>query len=329
MNTPSLTFLRTSTLALLLCAPLAAQQVTPAEGDFELTLLRTEHIGSKQMFGLVQQLYARQVAFPDGRVTPNLMLGNGALLIYETADRLAEIRRTIAQLDVPNEQGDDRQVSIVYEPRAQNGAALERTLAPLLQLEGPPGTGLKVIRQERGHLLLHGSEQAVGEAKRILEQVDRPSPQVMLSAFVLIGGDAPVGHEPARELEDALREVMPYAHYRVHAASVVRIAAEPMRQFSIELADVGDAPAPDYALHGLIGAYDPERGSMMLESLRFEQRGGTRTSGVLLETATTVFAGEYAVLGVAGGDPVFIVVRLKPVPVTAKEGEPRVVRRAN
>ena len=149
----------------------------------------------------------------------------------------------------------------------------------------------------------------------MLKRIDRPAPQVTLSAFVLTGREGDEGNAP-EELAAALRELLPYSSYQVEAAGVLRVATGPQRNFHLSMSggsgNVTNHRATNYQLQATAIAYDAERPSLTLENLTFSG-SGPDLNGQLFNTSTTIFGGEYAVLGVSGGKPVFVVLRMKPV----------------
>ena len=108
-------------------------------------------------------------------------------------------------------------------------------------------------------LILRGTTQELEAAKQLLEAIDRPASQVMLSAFVLTGSDDDNGNA-SKEISDALRALLPYASYQVQAQSVVRVAAQPQKRFQIDLQgpELHTGHRATYQLQGVIDAYDPQ-----------------------------------------------------------------------
>jgi|FLOH01.1.fsa_nt_gi hypothetical protein len=61
------------------------------------------------------------------------------------------------------------------------------------------------------------------------------------------------------------------------------------------------------------GAFDPETGALDMESCELKMFHPNSGNHDLFRTATTIYSGGYAVLGVTGAEPLFLVVQLHPV----------------
>jgi hypothetical protein len=135
----------------------------------------------------------------------------------------------------------------------------------------------------------------------------------MLTCQVLRG----VNQEPAfrarTEIEKELRKVLPYDYYQVAGSGILRAGMASGTNLSLRMdADVG--PEGRFELKMEIGSFDPESHAIKLDrcelSMFAMEHGDSKR---LFSTSATVFRGEYAVLGVTGAEPLFLVVQVMPI----------------
>lgn len=394
---------RISVTALLFASllPPSAAQATVEDDAVVLQHVRPQHIGIHELQQLLRQLHGRQLAFPDGRRTDNILLGPDSVILYEEKDRLEAILATIAELDTPRETTSTELEVAVYEPKnldpdtlamlatrlfgrqvpgtggggkpnistaggnvvvndlPEMAATIRAKLAALdeafagsataqpdygtleyrpkaLGLQslysalqpfhrnlplGPVRAGWSndvvpniAMMHEQGLLVIRDTAGNLASIQALLERIDEPSPQVVLSAFVLTGRDTDDGNAP-EDLAKSLRSLLPHRSYHVEAAGLLRVAALPGKNFQLALTGptaTGDWQSTQYHISARISAFDPRVPSLTFDNLS-ASGSGPALNGQMFDTTTTIYGGEYAVLGIAGGQPVFVVLRMTTV----------------
>ena len=164
---------------------------------------------------------------------------------------------------------------------------------------------------ESGVLILRDTQERVDVIWAALERLDQPAPQVMFTCYVVQGSTDEQATSVDPELHQQLMQILPYKNFELKAIGLMRGAAVAGAKMQL------DMESPDaslqYKLRMQVGAFDIEAGALNLEECRFstfDQQQGNRD---LFSTSTTVYRDEYAVLGVTGAVPLFLVVQIHPV----------------
>lgn len=288
--------------------------IGPDHNDFTISVFEPRHGDVRVLGNLAMRLLNRTIPAASGGTQNSISVTNERIVVRELPEAIGGVLEKLAVLDhALSAKGDDAPVeSVEYTPRSLTAQSAMQALGPFTQHRTGQQPTIMHMINERGALILQGRSSDLVAALELLRRVDRPAPQVMLSAYVLTGSDEADGNASA-EVADALRELLPYRSYSVQGASVVRVAAQPTSQFNIDLAGPKRGMQPTtYHLQGSIAAYDPDAPSLTFQHLSATVSGGAGAQQ-LFRTATTIYGDEYAVLGVAGGVPTFVVLRLKPV----------------
>ncbi|MBC8329394.1 MAG: hypothetical protein H8E31_11675, partial [Planctomycetes bacterium] len=136
--------------------------------------------------------------------------------------------------------------------------------------------------------------------------------QVMVVCQVLRGLDHAADRPAAEALQAQLRQLLPHHSYAVEATGMLRGSAVAGNGLEIEMESFTMA-ATQFQLKMLVGSFDAESGALGLETCQFSITGPQTGRRNLFSTSTTIFRGEQAVLGVAGAEPLFLVVQIHPV----------------
>lgn len=173
------------------------------------------------------------------------------------------------------------------------------------------------IMYERGMIVVRDHQERAMEIMQALKHLDQPLPQTMLVCQVIQGSnDEPQGDavRASQEIEQQLKQVLPHKYYTVSGSGMLRtgVAAGTKLELFMDKADSG--AQWKYQLEMQIGSFDTEQGSLSLNAcqLSLDSTAG-QGSRDLFRTSTTIYSGEYAVLGVTGADPLFLVVQLVPI----------------
>ncbi|MEM8713096.1 MAG: hypothetical protein AAGG01_19280 [Planctomycetota bacterium] len=191
--------------------------------------------------------------------------------------------------------------------------------------------GLMVTEiQESSVLTLKGSKADIEAARAILEETDRPYPQVLLN-WTLYEATESAGNDAApAEIAAALAPVVPGMEFRRAGAFIVRGPAggDAALRVSSGLKGLGgmsdDLPS-EISLTAIAKSWDADtqtlhldRCEVSLQRSRFVESdpatGGTSRSTMVstdqLSTELSLKAGETTIVGSMGGDPVFVALTL-------------------
>ena len=115
-------------------------------------------------------------------------------------------------------------------------------------------------------------------------------------------------------MEQQLKQILPHKYYTVSGSGMLRTGVAAGTKLELFMDQHGTGSQWQYQLAMKIGSHDSEQGSLSLNEcqLSLEPIVGN-ASRALFRTSTTIYKGEYAVLGVTGAAPLFLVVQLMPI----------------
>lgn len=273
------------------------------------------------------------ILYDDGvaRSVHNLRSFKDTILIYDEAKRIEKVVAMLRELDGIAGEADARhflksnaeqkretearnamaRTVLRYVPRSLSAGELTEAIVPLQRNAIDP----LQITELNGSLLLSGSEHSTEGVLRTLRQIDVPSPQILVSCFLVRGSEtAPAKPAPA-ELAAGLTELMGYRHVETLAQGLLRTSSN-----ASELALVLET-APElaltsaksrYELHLSPAGYDPAAEELTLAECQMV-RHGKAGPDQMFRTKTALTSGEYTVLGASGTAPLFVVLRFTPV----------------
>jgi hypothetical protein len=253
---------------------------------------------------------------PPREVAHFLTVSDTTLVVRDTPEQAKRILATLQELDqkaAPAEKAPAAQSqTTIYTPRHVVANDLMRAVHPFVR-----GSELSQLGQEQ-RILLSGSAERIHELNALLGSLDLPRPQVVITAYLVRGSSEDQAISSAalpKELVENLRKLLPMQAFELVATSVVRASV------AGDAIGVNAAPSPSisYTMSMLPAAFDPQSGQLTLSKLSFQVVEGQNVPGMpqparqSFETSLSVRAGEYAVLGAVGGDPIFVVLRVQPV----------------
>lgn len=320
-------------LSLLLGPELFSQDAEGAtqsgEGHGGDTVLRQDEIGMefyrptrvspRALFHTIEKLYQREILVegPDGSISAidNLIPMSDTLLIYDTPTQAAKILATLerleAELSDPEDSGQEPRLEVFeYTPRYLAIESVRDGLRPFQRQvsppDGPPINNTTFVK-ESGLVIVRDTAAQVSEIREFLQRVDVPGQQVLITCWVIEGDDDAQGGKLPEALSQNLRNLLPYAGYRQIAVGMLRVDAHNSNRFSIGLSNVESVYS--YTLSVIPGAYDATEKRLTLAHCKFS----IDDSRDLFSTSTSVQEGEFAVIGVAGDEPLFVVLRVTAV----------------
>lgn len=240
----------------------------------------------------------------DGRSVENLRSFGDLLVVVETLDRIQVVLDTLQSFEEMSETEEpawpaETVATLQYAPRFSPLENLRAALVPYERqvLQGNQWISSITPTRDGTRLLVRDTPETLDEIRALLEDLDRPAPQILMTARVLAGGGEGQAKLPA-QLAQALGELLPYDGYSERSLGLVRAAVQPGTELRLDL----DALTTSFALRLRVAAYDQRTGAVTFDQVVFEEHGDLRFS-----TATTIESGRYTVLGAAGNPPLFVV----------------------
>jgi hypothetical protein len=289
--------------------------------DVVLESYMPKYLASMELYEIASELYGKAILVNDDW-HDTLRLTNQGLLVFDKKGPALDLLERLKELDesqAPNETIE--LVATQYQPRHLSAHSLLQGLAPFHTTintdpnsrnggsRGRMGSVNISVLDERGILVIRDYKDRVAEILTTLEALDKPAPQVMVVCQILHGVRGDATKPAADDLQKQLRELLPYQSYHIESNGMLRSSAVSGSTMEIKM----DSGKTEYRLKMRVGAYDAETGALDLsqcELTLFDQQMGTQQ---LFNTSATIFKGEYAVLGVTGAEPLFLVVQLHPV----------------
>ncbi|MHC4823264.1 MAG: hypothetical protein ACYTEP_04515 [Planctomycetota bacterium] len=279
-----------------------------------------KNLQAQELYRLAEQLYGRKVQV-DGSWHPNLQLtSNRGLIVYEELGAAKELLQKISEIDAGQTLTEGTSLVVrEYMPRHVSANGLLQGLAPFrAQVADSRGGNVNYsdnISQvrERGLLIIRDFPERAEEILKVLGNLDRPSPQMMLTCQVLRGVHVEPDSRAPIEVENELRKVLPYDFYQVAGAGMLRAGMASDTKLKLRMdADIG--PQGRFELGMEVGSFDPESNAIKLDRCELSMFAMEHDDPKrLFSTSATVFRGEYAVLGVTGAEPLFLVVQVVPI----------------
>lgn len=283
----------------------------------ELKHYRPKYISADELAPLARRMFGRSFLVDDetsvGR-TPveNIQTLGDTLLVFDEAERLDALMQRLHTLDAVSEGTESPTQGEVYETQTwlPGHVSLRDAQSALNSYRrGLPYADNAVnitTVDERNMMILRDTKENLIEMRAVLEQLDQPAPELMVSAMIVQGRTSAPGADapplPA-ELTDNLKLLVPYEHFELLSLGFVRTST---RVANVEVA----MPADDqryYQFDLRPDSYDAQAGALTAQ-LRFS--GNDRRE---IQTRTQIPVNEYTVVGASGRDPLFLVIKLTPV----------------
>lgn len=330
----------TATL-LALCAP---QEAYNADGNpilrydqLDYQSYEPRHVDLESLYQHAQEFFSRELEV-DGRAVNNLTTLDDSILVYDTremTDRiLADLQRfdnLLAEKHGPPAQSEAQYEVMEYRPRGLSADSILSLLGPFartIEVQDDYGNTISAfdnvtVVEESGMLLLRDTPARLQEMRTLLERVDQPTPQVFLTCYVLRGlapGEASTIQSVPAELQRSLQALLPGVNLCMEAVGILRSTTAAGHDLNFNMDGLSDLTMPDdehyrrsYHLQFVTGAYDLSSGTLNLDSCAFTLSDPVQGDRDVFTTATAVRNNEYAVLGVLGAEPLFVVLQVRPV----------------
>lgn len=281
--------------------------------DVVLESYMPKYLATMELYEIASELYGKSI-FVNDNWHDTLLFTNQGLLIFDKKGPALDLLERLKELDesqAPNTTA--KLVATHYQPRHLSAYSLMQGLAPFQSsisdnFSRTPTTNISVL-DERGVLVIRDYKDRVAEILTTLEALDKPAPQVMVVCQILHGVHGDATKPASEDLQEQLRGLLPYQSYHIESNGMLRSSAVAGTSMEIKM----DSGKSEYRLKMRVGAYDAKTGALDLSQCElslFDPQMGTQH---LFNTSATIFKGEYAVLGVTGAEPLFLVVQLHPV----------------
>lgn len=289
---------------LLSTADLGTEFFTPQHTDID-ELLRVARLLYSRSFQVVER------GGYDSQPVQNLQQLGDSLLVYDRREELPTLLSALALLDRPRVEDEPAELAVTvvtWSPGFVSLNSARAALAPLFRnvpLSDDYGytevANVSILTQQNA-LVLRDSQTQVEQMLTLLNSLDKPDPQLTLSAMVIQGhrsAEDATGPMAPEEISSQLSRLVPYEHFSVGARGLVRSSA---RSPSIEV-----NMDREHKLEMLPAAYDSKSGTLTAR-IRFQGLGGFE-----VETQTSLLPGENVVLGAVGQVPTFVVLRIEAI----------------
>ena len=285
--------------------------------EVELLSYAPKYTSVGQFLEIASELYGRTIKV-DGKSLKNIRHTDQAILIYDQSAHAQQVLAKLQELDESQRMEMDAQIEVLqYRPRFVSLATLSQALQPFrasftLWRDGSRSQTVNITEvSDQGMLLVRDFEDNLAEIKAAIEAVDRPSPQILVSAMVVKGTSQDSGNAAPSAIQEHLRKLLPYESYQVQASGLLRTTSTAHTPLQLEM---DGRMADQYRLTMNLSSYDADTGLLNLSKCEFMTMpagaGGWRS---LFSTSTQVYGGEHAVLGMSGAEPLFLILKVEPV----------------
>jgi len=283
--------------------------------DLELQHYSPKHTSSHELAKLARRLFGRSFYVEDDGATnvspvENIQTIGDTLLIFDQSARLDELMKRLRTLDEVSESAPDSAQGTHYLTHAWSPGhvSLGDALSALSSYQRPlfPATSSApniTTVGERNMLMLRDTQENLAEMLKVLEELDQPAPELLVSAMIVQGRSTPAGGDgPAlpKALTDNLAQLVAYEHFEMLSMGFVRTST---RVGSVEVSMPADENRY-FQLQLRPDSFDADGGTLTTQ-VRFS--GNDRRE---IQTRTQIPVGEYTVIGASGRDPLFVVIKL-------------------
>ncbi len=335
--------------ALLLATPALAQQAeAPQQEQWngkpvfsieegQLQHFVPEHVSVNELYHVAESMIGRSFHVREQGMnsTPvaNISTLGQNLIVFDTPAHMRRILETLHALDVARKGSAPSMQplsTMEYRPRYVTLDSITNVLRPFArQVQQVDANGnhwaahnMSVL-EDRALLIVRDTESNLKEIAGLLERVDVPEKQVLLTCYMIRGKEQADSKGLPKELTANLAKLVPQYQFESIGFAMVQTAASPGRTLQLRT-EGGEEEV--YELEMRPSAFDSETNSLTLErcvvakhefqaveqvvldgtvTLRPQRVGTTE----LFSTSTVLYGNDYTVLGATGKEPVFLVIR--------------------
>jgi hypothetical protein len=314
-------------------APMQDADWVKPEPTPEIFYYNCKHRDAFDILDIADELFGRSVLKTDNRGRPETthnihVLDESRIIVFDVADHAKRVLTLLDELDVETPESardaiepDEELVSVEYRPRYLGISDLIDALIPFQRSLDPGAENISVLH-DSGRLILRDYPEQLEEMRSLLKTIDVPDQQVELTCYILRGAteETPKSSLAPADLTENLARLVPYTGFELASMGVLRMTTA-ANSPSVSLHMPGTDEEYDLSLR--IGAYDhptdpgatngsSNTGVLTLNQCSVMQEGDMGRIE-LFSTTTSIAAGEYAVMGASGAEPIFVVLRFMPV----------------
>jgi hypothetical protein len=285
----------------LLAAPTRAQEpALPVVSldQLEVFSYAVQNTDPDELFDLAEDLVGRRFVLQDRGPDPlfNLMRLGSTIVVYDTQAQTSRARELFKTLDTPRPRAQEPRF-VEYKPRF---VSLETAAAAVQSM-------VDVDRVDpRGLILLYSdSQELLAEAQGLLQRIDVPQKQVLISCQLI---ELAPGEGPAlpKELVDNLQRLLPGSSFTQVGFALLKTSVGGREPLSIQIESTGKR----YLLYLTPIAFDEATASLTIAYCRLVEDPDGADERELFTTNTVLRGNEYTVLAGTGATPRLLVVRV-------------------
>jgi len=239
---------------------------------------------------------------------------SSTLVIYDLPEQIERITAILADLERATSAGATQEEVLQvaeYTPRSVSVNSLCSSLQPFLREIAVPGShSISNINfvEEPARLVLRDTPENLKQMLACLERVDVAAPQFVVKCWLLGGSEQDTPGDLPPELVDNLRRLVPFGRFQPVSMALLRASLGAGQKQELRGEFQRGSAKERFQLELIPGGFDSRTQALSFERCAFEA-----TTGQQFSTAAVVDLGEYVVLGAAGSDPLFVVLRVTPV----------------
>jgi len=294
--------------------------------DLSSMVIRTYHpqyVDTIEFYTLAEELYSRQIRVDENWHANLRLTEDRGILIYEELDKADLLVERLTTLDESQKIESKKSLMVTeYQPRFVSPEGLFDGIQSFKSFipESYQGTTTSIpnisFMRERGLLIIRDYPERAKKILETLERIDQPVPQTMMVCQVIQGSNRkPSDGEPmaSAEIASQLTQILPYEYYTISGAGMLRANVTAGAKLELYMDDTYSATW-QYRLRMRVGSYDAKQGALNLEDCELSKKNQSKgEQRPLFLTSTTIYQGEYAVIGVTGAEPLYLVVQLLPI----------------
>ena len=291
----------------------------PTSDQLVMAQYEPVNIGIGDLYDVAKDMVARKMRVRDevtGEILshPTMQILGDKILIYDVEAGKQRALKVLTELDHSFEPTTKPQKTRVVREYATRfislGTAYESLRSFRESWTSQSGISINNVSmvEERSTLVLHDMQPRVDDMLAMLARIDTPSPQVLLTCYLVAAHGSADGATVPKDLETGLKQITGMETVHRQAVGMIRTSVQAQDRLTILL------ESDDFGTHELAlrpAAYDPE--SRMLSfsecALLKSTESGIET---LFRTSTSVPGEEFTVIGAVGSDPLYVVLHSKP-----------------
>jgi hypothetical protein len=286
---------------LLLAAPARAQE--PAVPVLQLAQLEVysypvQNTDPDELFDLAEDFVGRSFVLQDRGPDPvfNLMRLGSTIVVYDTPEQTARARELFKSLDTLRPRVQEPRW-VEYKPRFVSLETAAEAIKSMVEIDRAEQSGLLLFYSD--------SQETLAEAQALLQRIDVPQKQVLISCQLI---ELEAGEGPAlpKELVDNLQRLLPGSPFTQVGFALLKTSVGGREPLSIQIESTGKR----YLLNFTPVAFDEASSSLTIAYCRLVEDPDGPEERELFSTNTVLRGNEYMVLAATGATPRLLVVRV-------------------